>query len=279
MSRTVTSQEWDITSNSIKARDEDKEKNNAKVIALIEAVNKKDKSGIDTLLQEGAPINLSLGGDVTPLVAAIENEDLDMVLFLLSRGASVSHKLTNGIDAPWVAMEKGLDEIFITLFNTGEVSSKTRTKDNSETRLMGATKCSNLMVVKMLINNGKASLSAYDAKGRTALHHNLLKKPYTEIDGQIGSYLLEQKSNPNQQDNEGLTAAAFADSPEQMAILEGIEVAPITPEMVEKVRLIKNPPVVVVDDKIDFTGVTAPRISKALPKPMLPQKLGRRKGK
>lgn len=278
MSRIISTKEWDTLSHSLEARDQTKKEINASVISLIEAVEKRDKNEIERLIAEGAPLNMSLNGDVTPLVAAIENDDLDMVHFLISKGAIVTHKLTNGIDAAWIAMLNKNNKIFLELMKVGNVLINARKSDTAETRLIAATQVSNLIAVKLFLQS-KVRINDYDSKGRTALHHNLLKTPYTEIDGEIGRLLLQFNGNPNQEDNEGITPAAFAETPEQLAILEGVDIAPITPEMLQKVKLVKNPPAPVEEDKIDFTGITAPRMTKALPKPRLPQKLGgRRKG-
>ena len=72
MSRIISTKEWDTLSHSLEARDQTKKEINASVISLIEAVEKRDKNEIERLIAEGAPLNMSLNGDVTPLVAAIE---------------------------------------------------------------------------------------------------------------------------------------------------------------------------------------------------------------
>lgn len=262
MSRILSTKEWESTYNSFEAHDKLKREQAENIIQLIGAVTKTDRDEVDKLILEGAPLNLSLYGEMTALGAAVENNDLLMVKHLVSRGASVRHRFANGLDASWIAIKSKNNEIFEFLMEMGSPVNL-KMSSTGETKLITATQETNSFAVSYLINH-KVKINDYDNNGRTALHYNLLKNPYTAEDAAIGRMLLNLGGDPNIEDNDGIPAAALGVLPEHQALLEGYNLNNISTAVMEKVKEITQPE---KEEKIDFSNVTAPKITKPLPKP------------
>lgn len=262
MSRILSQKEWEFTFHSFEAHDKLKQEQAEHIIQLISAVIKTDKDEVDRLILEGAPLNLSLHGETTALGAAVENNDLLMVKHLILRGASVRHRFAGGMDASWLAIKTKNEEIFQFLMDMGSQVNLKMTS-TGETKLITATQETNYYAVSYLLNN-KARVNDYDNTGRTALHYNLLKNPYTPEDGAIGRLLLQLGGNPNIEDNQGIPAGALASTDDQQALLEGYALNNVSTAVMEKVKEITAPE---NEEKIDFSNITAPKITKPLPKP------------
>ena len=222
MSKIISRQEWEMTIAAVERHDAWENKQESRLIELIQAVRQKDKEWVDRCLQRGAPINMALNQETTALAAAAAVNDLDMVDFLLKRRASPSTRFSMGRDAAWIAMEHEANECFEMIINQGAPAS-IRLKDGSErTRLIEATLRSNTSVVRFLAYK-KINLNEYDAQGRTALHHNFLKTPYETADIEIARILLNLGGDPYAEDENGIPPMALATQSEQLALLEGFD--------------------------------------------------------
>lgn len=263
MSRILSLREWEKTLDSYEGHKKIKDEQEELLTSLIAAVHHSDKNMVDKLIREGAPLNMSLHGAITPLGAAVENNDIIMTRHLVRRGAVLSSKYgEKGIDAAWYAMLNDYTEIFEFLMEQG-AKLILRSNEGNETRLISATKSSNIGAVTFLLNK-KVKINEYDALGRTALHYNLMKEPYTPIDVQIGKMLLEFGGNPNAEDNDGIPAHAMANEREKEVLLEGYLLNQLTNEAKLKAEAAMKPEVENVPEEpaIDFSNIAAPRVSK-----------------
>lgn len=211
-----------------------------RLFRLFQAMRANDLDQAQDLLDAGAPIDLPLqlseaaGGppraeqfrfhelpelaSLTVLGYAAGRGEYDHVIWLLQRMASVSAPFSGGRDAAWLAMEMGQVDIMSSLLDKG-ASIGLRVKDGKDTtRLIAATRAGNLQAVEALLQR-KARPNAYDAVGRTALHYNFEKDPYTDADLQIGRLLIDWGGNPAAMDQAGTLPADLAHCDPQYALL------------------------------------------------------------
>lgn len=143
-------------------------------------------------------------------------------------------QFSGGRDACWVAMEMRQDECFSYFLNLGVSPNFKRSDSLFTSRLIQATKNSDYNSVKTLIQK-KAKPNTYDAIGRTALHYNFEKDPYTDDDEMIANLLIDWGGIPTAQDVNGVTPAdlAHTDFHDKLLVQHNLEkrivVAPPTP--------------------------------------------------
>lgn len=173
---------------------------------------------------------------ITLLGMAATTDDIDRIAWLLKQGSGPDMLMPKtGKDAAWLAMEHNALAAYTQLMSQG-LSPSLRLSDGSRrTRLIAATLCRAQAVVHDLIQR-KVDLNAYDAQGRTALHHNLVQDPYTDDDLSIARLLLDKGANPNIEDNNGIPAHALAKSEIQQALMTGFRLAQITDEARRKLN-------------------------------------------
>lgn len=191
-------------------------------------------------LRDGAPVDMPLmleesrGGppraeqfkladlenlySITALGYMAGQGDLEAVTWLLKQGASVSAPFGNGRDAAWVAMEMAQPALLEFLLRKGAPVDLSLDKQDRRTRLIHATKMSNVELVEILLRH-KARPGLYDSRGRTALHYNFEKDPYTEDDVAIGRLLIDWGGVPAAEDLAGTTPADLAHADVQYSIL------------------------------------------------------------
>jgi len=221
VSRAISMDEWQMTIRTSEAKASWVKRQNDALIQLIDAVEKNEQDVVAKLIREGAPINDAMSGEMTPLSMAAINNNVEMIKFLYRAGADVTMRFSNGKDAAWVAMENFKFEAFYLLMSLGS-SISLRLSDTKETRLIAATKNSDVRSVTFLMGK-KANPNDYDILGKTPLHYNLAKDPYEEDDAQIARMLLEEGCDPNTVDIDDVPAHEFAENEYAKSILHGYD--------------------------------------------------------
>lgn len=261
MSRQISSNEWGRMVASIDGSHQHHNSQQQRLFRLFQAMRADDLDSAQELIDVGAPLDLPLqlteegGGppraeqfrfeelpmvkSLTILGYAAGRGEEDHVRWLLKRLAGVASPFAGGRDPAWIAMEMGQIDIMEFLLDRGAPVDARIKENSSPTRLIAATRASNLEAVKVLLSK-KARVSAYDSVGRTALHYNFEKDPYTTVDQEIGRLLIDWGGIPGAMDQQGTTVADLAHAEPQYALLRahGLErklkvVEPDIPEPVE----------------------------------------------
>lgn len=261
MSRQISTTEWDRMVNSIDGRHQHHNSQQQRLFRLFQAMRADDLDSAQELIDAGAPLDLPLqlteqsGGppraeqfrfeevpsltSLTILGYAAGRGEEDHVIWLLKRLAGVSSPFSGGRDPAWLAMEMGQTGVLELLLDRGALVDWRIKDKNTPTRLIAAAQLSNLEAVQALLSK-KARVSAYDSIGRTALHYNFEKDPYTDVDLRIGRLLIDWGGIPGAMDQQGTTVADLAHAEPQYALLRahGLErklkvVEPDIPDVVE----------------------------------------------
>lgn len=221
---------WNNLSHFITEQRNDQERMQERVQIMVEAALKGDKITITNLLKQGVPPNCYENTDnLTPLIACIKSEQLELARYLLKVGATVSYR-PQGTDALWEALRSNAHnflELFVsvrcklTLENdvlkeqpiimgedgtTIEIEPKT-----NNTALIFATKASDEKAVEILLRHPYIKVNERDGLGNTALHYNVSKESMSQEDINIGKMLLAAGADSNATNLEDQT-------PEDMAL-------------------------------------------------------------
>lgn len=241
MSKILSAKEWSIAESSFIEHEKATMTRNQSLINLINAVFKSNIEKVEQLIKEGAPLNLSIEG-ISPLAAAVECNDLHMVQFLIKKGAILKHKFgEKGIDAAWYALDYEHLNMFEYLIGEG-ASLKFRSTHKHQTRLIQATILSNVEAVRFLCSKKATNVNAYDSDGRTALHYNFLKMPYTEKDIEIARIILNTGGDLEIEDNDNIAAHVYADEDAQLSLLEKYKIEKaVSLNQTQKAKLNKHP--------------------------------------
>lgn len=255
MSRSISQQEWSLRRDSFEGRTEEVRLNQQRLFRVFQALAKQDHAMGVKYLADGAPIDLPLilddqdpkaipnagnwrpvGGEhlqsVTLLGWAAGNGDIDNVKWLLRHGAEPSQTFSGNIDAAWLAMEQGNDDIHRILIERGAAPSLRRKDEFSTTRLMAAVMGAHVNAVRHILTR-LLDVNAVNKRGQTALHLNFAKDPYTDEDADIARMLLDKNANPNMEDLDGVPPHALNDSHQVASLLAGHELSKVTPDVVQ----------------------------------------------
>lgn len=186
---------------------------------LIVSVVNEDYEEVFYLLKNGASINGILEERLTPLAVAIYNDDIDMVKALFYKGANINLIFDEGLDALHLATKLNYNEISSFLLENGANVKKYRMINTFETRLITAAKASNAFVVRKVLSLDKDSVNYYDSIGKTALHYNLSKSPYSQYDAEIAELLIAANADTNAVDVDGFKPIDYV---EDSAILRSV---------------------------------------------------------
>lgn len=257
MAHTINKTEWQFILSSVDGRAEHERAAQQRLFRVAQAVQRRDFVHAQEYVDDGAPMDIPLimeeakGGppgakslvpetlhDYEKLtilsIFAAQNEP-EKLAWLIDHGSSADMVLPDGRDAAWVATEVHANEAYEYLAQQG-IMVNSRLSDGSElTRLMAAVLRANVDVVHHLLRK-KAKVNAYDRSGRTALHHNLARDPYTDEDVTIAQALLAAGANPNIEDNDGIPAHALAQNEVQRALMQSYELGQVTEEARRKMH-------------------------------------------
>ncbi len=138
-------------------------------IPLFQAISQQDNESVKKAINSGFNLNTKDSSKHTALHIAIEHKNLEIVRFLLERGAKVNVKDKYGI-SPILMLDEDLDdpnavEVLKLLITKG--ANVNARNENQETLLMLACENENLAVAKILLA-AKANPNLKDEDGETA---------------------------------------------------------------------------------------------------------------
>lgn len=173
---------------------------------LIIAVKGADVDAIEALLNDGADINMHEDGyQRTPLHAAVVEDNVQMVRFILTRGADVESKDFFGSTPLYLALvhqgSQGRFEIADILIEAG--GDMNAGNNDDDTALHNAAE-NNLALVRYLLSRG-ANVNVINNRGETPLHVALT---WGKTD--IAKYLIYHGADLHIQDKYGITAFNLA---------------------------------------------------------------------
>lgn len=267
MNQQIGRTEWDRISASLDGGVIQKNAQQQRLFRLFQALRAGDLDTSEKWLRDGAPLDMPLildeakGGppraeqfrfaeleaqsiySITALGYMAGRGELEAVEWLLKRGASVTAPFAHGRDAAWIAMEMSQPALLEYLLDKGAPVNLSLDRQDRRTRLIEATKMSNVEMVEILLHR-KAKVTYHDIRGRTALHYNFEKDPYTDDDLTIGRLLIDWGGIPGAEDLKGTTPADLAHTDMQYAMLrqhglekkweQGFDHAPVAPEELEE---------------------------------------------
>ena len=244
----VTTQQWQLISQSITGQRQQERIQQQAIFRVLECLEKQDGAMLDRLVQHGAPVDIPLvlvGPDATPLPDRVKpvgypfshispmgwaafRDDEHALHMLMNRGADPNFPGPGGRDALWMAIF-GQSVRAWDVLRTKDPIWALRTNDGKRTtRLMDAVIQRCAFAVQDIVTH--VDLNATDSSGRTALHHNMLQKPYTDVDVQIARMLIEYGAPTTTEDHEGIAPIHMAQTPDQQALMERALLDTVTAE-------------------------------------------------
>ncbi|WP_353288877.1 ankyrin repeat domain-containing protein [Wolbachia endosymbiont (group A) of Pogonocherus hispidulus] len=157
-------------------------------------------------------VNIENNQGQTPLHIAAENGWLNIVKYLISKGANTNAKDKYGRTPLHIAAKNGEFDMVKYLINEG---ANVNAKDKFDsTPLHSAAENGELSIVRYLINKG--AYVTKDKVGRTLLHHSAL---YGSSD--VAEYLIQEGAHIDAMDEDGNTPLHFA------AMMEEVDTAKV----------------------------------------------------
>lgn len=204
---------WDNLNIYLTKASKDLKVNDELAKELIRYAIKGEKNNVKACLKKGAPINCN-DEHITPLIAAIQNDDLSLAYYLLNAGARISFKPNaNFEDAFWFALKQKKHD-FLKIFVDNkcllEWSKPKNEKESPQTPLIYATVQSDLRSVEILLNHYAIKVNERDGIGNTALHYNISKQELSQDDIEIGRLLIAAGADTEISNLEGKTPEDLA---------------------------------------------------------------------
>ena len=136
--------------------------------SVLEAVASKDKTGLRTLLKNGADVNAAMGDGLTAIHQVAIDGDTDLAQLLIYAGANLKATTRLGGYTPLLLAAKNGDAAMVeTLLKGGADPNQSTT--NGTTPLMFAAASGNPAAVKALLDKGADSAAREKAFSQTAL--------------------------------------------------------------------------------------------------------------
>jgi ankyrin repeat protein len=194
-----------------------------KIPLFIAIIAKTDNSIVKMLLESGAKVNINYNDGNTPLIVAIENENIEVVKMLLDKGANVNQKDINeqyGYTPLTVAIQKKYFKVVELLLDKG--ADVNQTNDDGFTPLTVAifNDFYNVDIVKLLLDKG-ANVNEANIYGFTPLIIAIDEKYDTNVQNvEIVELLLKRGANVDQENKHGETPLYKAVSNNNEKIVE-----------------------------------------------------------
>ena len=131
---------------------------------VADAAMRKDRAGLQALLQKGANVNAAQADGARAIHWAVYNGDLEMTKMLIAAGADVKAANRNGSTALWLASTNGDAAIIRALLDAG--ASANEALPLGRTPLMLASRTGAIEAMRVLIDRG-ANLNARDSERGT----------------------------------------------------------------------------------------------------------------
>ena len=134
---------------------------------VADAAMRKDRAGLQALLQKGANVNAAQADGARAIHWAVYNGDLEMTKMLIAAGADVKVANRNGSTPLWLASTNGDAAIIRALLDGG--ANPNESLPLGRTPLMLASRTGALDAMRVLIDRarGPATPEAYRAHRRT----------------------------------------------------------------------------------------------------------------
>lgn len=217
---------WNNLNRFISLEQKEKERHQDLSQKLVDLSMKGDKKSLAEILKKGISPNCYESTDLlTPLIAAVKSDQLEIAKFLLKVGATVSYR-PHGTDALWEALrakahhfleifiankcvltlEKDPKDIYPSNIKRNPLEEEKPEKvEPNNTALIYATKQSDVKSVEILLRHYNIKVNERDSLGNTALHYNVYKATLSEEDIEIGRMLLAAGADANSTNLDGLT--------------------------------------------------------------------------
>jgi len=212
--------------------------NSGECCALDTACRNGDREMAELLLSFGADVNISLIGHVnyTPLRSAAQSGNLDLVKFLISKGARINQDSSEHESVLSFAAKSGNNEVVQFFIDNGVplkgdsclveaiCSRKKETVDYllaagadvnaagffNENPLFAAVKVNDPDIVRLLLKKG-AAIDAKNLDGQTVMWP-VVESAASTGDFSIMKYLISRKADLKARDNRGNSLLGFADT-------------------------------------------------------------------
>ena len=137
-------------------------------LRLVEAVKRKDKEAVRSLLEQQVDVNASEGDGATALQWAVHSNDAETADLLMRAGASVNAANDNGVTPLWLACTNGNAAMLGKLLQAGANPNVSLTR-TGETVLMTCARTGDADTVKLLLDGGADPNAKENLRGQTAL--------------------------------------------------------------------------------------------------------------
>lgn len=250
----LNKQQWDLISHSVMASRQNDRIQQQSMYRVFQALSDGDDIMLRRLLENGVVLDLALHKDgdaaapradeffpsdypfntITPVLWAAFNNDVPTLKVLYEYGADILFPAVGGRDAMTMAAWNNSVHTWDWLRDTAmehgiSIPWNQRSNDGKRTtRLMDAVVRRCTFAVQEIAS--RVDVGLWDATGKTALHHNFLQDPYTDVDYQIARILVDYGSPTRVQDQEGVSVAALASTPEQQALMDNVMLREISEE-------------------------------------------------
>jgi len=186
---------------------------NSELDLLLEAIDDGNIELVQFMLQKGAKVNDATKDGWTPLMEAADEGHMEIVNLLLDKGANINATTKHGYTPLMVAVDEGYGDIAKLLIQKGaKVDAKTK---NGWDVFMEAVDEGHIEIVQMLISKGADVNRVYG-------HHTPLMEAIDEGHTEIAKLLLQKGADPNKSGDDGYTPlmeAADAGDPAMAKLL------------------------------------------------------------
>lgn len=225
------SNDWKKVDAIVEKQQNEYEYNQILAQALLDAFKKNDIESIVSLQNKGANINFLID-DKTILDYCMEDDNLKYANLALALGYNINKRNSIDFDILDNALMEKNDDFVKLAIDSGITITKVF-RNRLTTRLIIATKASNVYGVKKLLSYKDINVNERDAQGNTALHYNL-QKEQTPDDAIITRLLLKQGGDIDIMNNKGQKAN---DNVVEESVLALIEENTLVQEIKEDVKV------------------------------------------
>jgi ankyrin repeat protein len=180
---------------------------------ILLAIRLKNLRIVRLLVEKGADVNAKSDQNVSALMVACFQNQVDIVKFLIKKKVDINAKAEGGMDAILLTSQQGNIEITRLLLESGaKLDSKT---DTGGTALIYAP--DNKLFIKFLIEKGAKLEDSDFTRDWSALFYAIDEKQLNKVEG-----LLENGANQKHKDKSGATSLELASNIEDIDIRDKI---------------------------------------------------------
>jgi ankyrin repeat protein len=172
-------------------------------LQLVEAVERGDREGVRSLLEQNADVNAAQADGTTALHLVAHRDDLETAQLLIRAGADVNAANQYGITPLSLACTNGSVAMVEKLLKAG--ADPNAVQQTGETAIMTAARTGNAEVVKLLLVQGADVNRRETRRGQTALMWAVEQKHL-----QVARVLIEHRADVHARSRGGFTPLLFA---------------------------------------------------------------------